>query len=100
MGQTVKDPRVSKERGNPLGTKQDNLTVASDTAARDLVGANGLPAAAIAIDVDGDGVKGTYWILRIGHEDKDLMVVGGPRGGHQALDTARKLGMVRVWRDL
>ena len=35
MGQTVKDPRVSKERGNPLGAKQDSLTVASDTAAKD-----------------------------------------------------------------
>ena len=42
MGQTVKDPRVSKERGNPLGAKQDSLTVASDTAAKDLVGANGV----------------------------------------------------------
>lgn len=63
MGQTVKDPRVSKERGNPLGAKQDSLTVASDTAAKDLVGANGLPAAAIAVDVDNNGVKGTYWRL-------------------------------------
>ena len=81
MGQTVKDPRVSKERGNPLGAKQDSLTVASDTAAKELVGANGLPAAAIAVDVDNNGVKGTYWrlnsqkyliALRISQEDNML----------------------------
>ena len=63
MGQTVKDPRVSKERRNPLGTKQDTLTVASDAAAREVVGVRGLPATAIAIDVDSDGVKGTSWRL-------------------------------------
>ena len=60
MGRSVKDPRVTTGAGTALNAaKVAELTAASEAEAKRLVGAGGLPAAAIIVDVDKDGVKGT-----------------------------------------
>ena len=56
MGRSVKDPRVTTGAGTALNAaKVAELTAASEAEAKRLVGAGGLPAAAIIVDVDKDG---------------------------------------------
>ena len=60
----MKDPRITTGAGTALGgAKVAELTAASEAEAKRIVGAGGLPAAAIIVDVDKDGVKGTRWQL-------------------------------------
>ena len=56
MGRGVKDPRVTTAAGTALGNvKVAELTAASEAEAKRIVGAGGLPVAAIIVDVDKDG---------------------------------------------
>ena len=56
MGRSIKDPRVTTGAGTALNAaKVAELTAASEAEAKRLVGAGGLPAAAIIVDVDKDG---------------------------------------------
>ena len=64
MGRSIKDPRVTTGAGTALSAaKVAELTAASEAEAKRLVGTGGFPAAAIIVDVDKDGVKGTRWKL-------------------------------------
>ena len=61
MGRSVKDPRVTTGAGTALNAaKVAELTAASEAEAKRLVGAGGLPAAAMECQLD-CGCRSTRW---------------------------------------